>query len=284
MQTRRKFIKSMIAGSAGLYAAGALQSCNMFTQNKLNNIGYITGILGKNLGEKDWKSILSQTAAFGYTEIETGNFLGESAKSFLNFCNDTGLKPIAGGIGMTDDTDELNRGLDKLNELELQYAINYWPWFVGSPFSLDDCKKSVETLNKNGEICKSRGLTLCWHNHDHEFVPMETGLPFDYMMDNTDSELVKCELDIYWTQKGGADPVQTLKKYPGRYPILHVKDMAPGEEQDFECPGKGIIEWESVFAESTKQNIQHYFVEKDGAVDGLGCLESAAEFLKNIRF
>jgi sugar phosphate isomerase/epimerase len=285
MHTRRKFVKTMAIGAAGVYAANSMFACVVEARRKLANIGYITGILGRNLGERDWQSMFKATAEYGYTEIETGNYLGDSAASFLSYCNEIGLKPIAGGMGFSDDPEKINEALDRLNSLELKYSISYWPWTGGAPFTLDDCKKSVEVLNKMGEMSKSRGLTFCWHNHDHEFVVMENGkTPFDYLMQHTDPALVKCELDIYWTQQGGADPVETLKKYKGRYPILHVKDMAPGEEQDFACPGDGIIDWPAVFSESADQGIKHYFVERDNAEDGLACLRSSAEYLLNLRF
>jgi sugar phosphate isomerase/epimerase len=285
MHTRRDFVKTMAMGAAAIYSANALAACKSLTSSKLQNIGYITGILGRNLGEKDWQSMYRQTAEMGYTEIETGNFLGESASSFLAFCKEIGLKPIAGGMNFSDDPDKINESLDKLNALNLQYSISYWPWTGGTPFKLDDCKKSVDVLNKMGEMSKSRGLTLCWHNHDNEFFAMENGeTPFNYLMDNTDPELVKCELDIYWTQKGGVDPIEILKKYSGRYPILHVKDMAPGEEQDFACPGEGIIDWPAVFTESESQGTKHYFVERDNEVDGIRCLRVSAEYLKELRF
>jgi len=113
---------------------------------------------------------------------------------------------------------------------------------------------------------------------------METGLPFDFLMNNTDSSLVKCELDIYWAKKGGADPLEMLKKYSGRYPILHVKDMAPGSAMDFECPGNGIIDFPALFKEAEKQSIRHYMVERDNAPDGMACLRSSGEYLHNLTF
>lgn len=284
MQTRRKFIQSVAAGAVGIYAANILMACSQARQRKLDSIGYITGILGRNLGEKDWQSMFRQTAEMGYSEIETGNYLGDSPQSFIAFCREIGLKPIAGGIGLSDNPETIMQSIDRLNAIEVKYAVSYWPWFVGAPFSLEDCKRSADALNKMGEICRSNGLTLCWHNHEHEFVSMEEGLPFDYLMENTDPDLVKCQLDIYWVKKGGADPLAVLKQYSGRYPILHVKDMAPGEEQDFECPGLGIIDWPSIFNESLDQDIQHYIVERDGAEDGLACLKASAEFLKTLRF
>ena len=113
---------------------------------------------------------------------------------------------------------------------------------------------------------------------------MEEGLPFHYLMAHTDENLVKCEMDIYWVAKGGAKPLDMLKQYAGRIPILHVKDMAAGEAQDFACPGSGIIDFPSIFAEAYRQGIKHYFVERDNVADGLACLQSSSEYLKNLRF
>jgi sugar phosphate isomerase/epimerase len=103
-------------------------------------------------------------------------------------------------------------------------------------------------------------------------------------MNHTDKNLVKCEMDIYWVKKGGADPVKMLQKYRNRYPILHIKDMASGPEMDFACPGSGIIDFPSVFSEAAVQGIEHYFVERDNVINGMECLKSSADYLKNIIF
>jgi sugar phosphate isomerase/epimerase len=281
MITRRKFI----TGSAALAIAATLAP-DIFaaiSSKKLGRIGFIEGIIDKEL-KGDWKAVLRQTVKYGYSEIEIGRFMGESAKTFLKDCGEIGIKPIAGGAVFSKDMSEVNKSLDKLNELDLKYAVLYWPWLVGGPFKLEDCKITSDILNKIGEACKKRGLILCWHNHDKEFIPMEEGLPFDWLMNHTDKNLVKCELDIYWVKKGKADPVDFLKKYRDRYPILHIKDMAPGPEMDFACPGSGIIDFPSVFSEAAAQGIEHYFVERDNVINGMECLKSSADYLKNIIF
>lgn len=282
MITRRSFLTTSATAAASLLVLNQ-QLLASPGKNKLKKIGYISGIIGKELNG-DWKSTLKQTVDFGFTEIETGKYLGDSAAGFLAYCKEIGIKPIAGGISFTDKEDELKKKLDGLAELNLKYAVNYWPWLTGGPFKLEDCKKSVELLNNLGEACKKRGLTLCWHNHDKEFIAMEEGLPFDYLMAHTDKNLVKCEMDLYWVAKGGADPLAMLKKYAGRIPILHVKDMAPGDAKDFECPGSGIIDFPSIFREAVKQRIEHYFVERDNVIDGMACLKSSGAYLKNLKF
>lgn len=281
MTSRRSFISTVTVAAVSLMISRDLLAAP--AKGKLKKFGFISGIIGKELAG-DWKKILKQTVEFGFTELETGKYLGDSASSFLTYCKEIGIKPVAGGITFTEKEDELKKKLDSLAELNMKYAVNYWPWLTGGPFTLDDCKKSAELLNKLGAACKQRGLKLCWHNHNKEFIAMEKGLPFDYLMENTDKDLVECELDLYWVTKGGADPLALLKKYSGRYPILHVKDMAPGPAQDFECPGSGIIDFPTIFREAAKQGIEHYFVERDNVPDGMACLRASGTYLKNLEF
>jgi sugar phosphate isomerase/epimerase len=282
MYSRRKFLQMSALSVASFWIMTDLAYASS-NGKKLKKFGFISGIIGKEL-QGDWKAALKQSAKYGFTEIEIGKYLGESSAGFMAFCTSIGLTPAAGGIPFTLDKAELNKSLDNLSELGIRYAVVYWPWTGSGPFMLEDCKKSAETLDKMGEVCKERGMTFSWHNHNKEFLPMEKGLPFDYLMENTDKNLVSCEMDIYWVAKGGADPLQVLKKYAGRIPILHVKDMAPGVDMDFACPGSGIIDFPAVFREAQKQGIEHYFVERDNVVDGLECLRTSGEYLRNLRF
>jgi len=280
MTTRRNFITTSATAAASLLAFNtSLLAASK--GDKLKKIGFISAIIKKELNE-DWKTILKQTVDFGFSEIEIGNYLGDSAQRFLTYCKDIGMTPCAKGMSLTTKEDTLKKELDSINELGIKNAIIYWPWLVGGPFKLEDCKRSANLLNKIGEICRNTGLTLCWHNHNREFIPMEEGLPYDYLMNHTDKDLVKCEMDIYWVAKGGADPLQLLKKYTGRFKILHVKDMAPGPEQDFACPGSGIIHFQPIFKEALNQGIEHFMVELDNCKDGMGCLKSSGNYLRNL--
>jgi len=103
-------------------------------------------------------------------------------------------------------------------------------------------------------------------------------------MKNTDQKTVKTELDIYWVQKGGGNTLECLKKYPGRFDILHVKDMDSTPEKSFACPGSGMIDFRPIFREAWDQGVRHYIVEKDGEQNGIECLQSSANYLKKLRF
>jgi len=281
MITRRKFITGTAAAIA--VASFPFNSLSFQEKKKHKDYGFISGTIGKEL-KGDWKAVLRQAASYGFTEIETGNFMGESADSFLKYLNDIGMKLPAGGFEFKASDDELRKSMNLLKRLKVKYAVVYWPWYTGGPFTTEDCRKSSERLNYLGKVCKDNGLILCWHNHNKEFSPMEEGFPIDYLMNHTDKSLVYCELDLYWVKKGGGDPLEVMKKYPGRFPILHVKDMAPGDATDFECPGSGIIDFSTLFSEADKQGIKHYMVERDNVPDGLACLKSSGEYLRNLTF
>ena len=281
MITRRKFISGTAAALILSPLAGDIFA--VVQGKNLKDFGFISGIIGKEM-KADWKEALKKAASLGYTEIETGNFSGESLEGFLAYLKETGLMLVAGGFEFKSSEEELKKSLELLKKLKARIAVVYWPWFTGGPFSLADCRQSAERLNILGKTCHENGLEFAWHNHDKEFIAMEEGLPFDFLMKNTDPSLVKCELDIYWAAKGGADPVELMKKYAGRYNILHIKDMAPGTTKDFECPGSGIIDFPAVFREADKQGIKHFMVERDNVPDGMACLKSAAEYLKKLSF
>lgn len=281
MTSRRNFLKtSALSAAALLFLKSKGLSSDSPSGNDLK-FGFISGIIGKEL-KGDWQNVLRQTVEFGFSEIETGNFLGESAESFMKFCRETGLTPVAGGVPFTDSKDELNKRLDELSLLGIKYPVVYWPWTGGGPFMLEDCKKSAEKLNKMGDICKSHGKELLWHNHDKEFAMMEEGKPFDYLMAHTDESLVKCELDVFWSAKGGTDAMDCLTKYSGRFRVLHLKDMTGDDRRTFECVGKGIINFPEILKESRKQGIKHYMVEFDNVEDGLDCLRTAGSYLKSL--
>ena len=280
MNTRRNFLKRTVAAVAGTWALQALGQSEK--SRPPFKIGYIGGIVKEELAN-DWRRVLDLTAEYGFTEIEIGSPPGDATvQEFLSHCAEVGIKPVAGGVPMTEDADALRQRLDGLAAMNIEHAVVYWPWFTGEPFSLEDCRTSARVLNEMGEICRERGLTLCWHNHDHEFKPMVEGVPFDYLMKNTDEKLVKCELDVYWAAKGGADPVACLQNYPGRYAILHLKDMTGDDRRDFECVGQGVLDFPSIIEEALNQGVQHYMVERDKIEDGLACLKSSGRYLRSL--
>ena len=281
---RRHFIRQVIlAAAAGIMSPSYL--AGKPAGGKLPAIGFISGIVNNFLKE-DWKGTLAAIADMGYTEMEGGWNLGGSPAEMTAFCKSIGLRPFAGGMGLTQMLDQTGTHIDKALECGNEYLVCYWPWLDGATnITAGQCRQSADILNKLGEMCKKSGIKFCWHNHDKEFLKdTGEGLPFELLMQNTDPELVSVELDIYWVKKGGADPLAMLKKYPGRYSILHVKDMNNEAEKDFACPGTGIIDFGPLFREAIRQGIAHFIVERDGETDGIRSLQNSAQYLTNLSF
>jgi sugar phosphate isomerase/epimerase len=123
-------------------------------------------------------------------------------------------------------------------------------------------KSMPELLDKSGTATKAAGIQFAYHNHDFEFEPMGDSTVLDYFLTNTSKDLVKMEMDLYWISKTGHDPVKYFEKYPKRFPLWHVKDMAPGTKEITEV-GNGTIDFDRIFAAKKKAGLKHWFVEQD---------------------
>ena len=150
------------------------------------------------------------------------------------------------------------------------------------------------TLNRAGEQIRKAGLQLCYHNHGFEFEPLEDGLlPLDVLMSASDPELVKLELDVFWTAISGHDPVVLIRKYSGRVPLLHLKDKAPAAPQvtqemkvsrdAFKEVGSGSLDFKAILAAAQSAGVQHYFVEQDHTPgDPVDSLRKSYSYLRSL--
>jgi sugar phosphate isomerase/epimerase len=131
--------------------------------------------------------------------------------------------------------------------------------------SLDDYRKWAEVFNRVGEICRSNGLRMAYHNHDFEFAPMQGRVPFDILLEATDPSLVDFELDFFWVVTGGRDILDVIRQAPGRMTMSHIKDFdSAGNMVDV---GKGTIDFAAILADPAAAGIQHCFVEHDAPPD-----------------
>jgi sugar phosphate isomerase/epimerase len=161
-------------------------------------------------------------------------------------------------------------------------------------FDAEDYKWMAEVFNKTGEQCQQAGMQFAYHNHNLDFKTFDGETALDQLLHNTDSKLVQLEMDCYWVARAGKDPVDYMKKYAGRIPLLHIKDMKPGltpttdimkgGDHDFTEVGRGSIDWKRIFSAAPEAGVKHYFVEQD-VCDGPP-IESARisfEYLKNLQ-
>ena len=164
-------------------------------------------------------------------------------------------------------------------------------------------KRVAEFFNQTGKSCEASGIQFGYHNHTWEFQPDPNfggKLPYDFLLENTDPHLVMMEMDLCWISVTGHDPVSYFNRFPGRFPLVHVKDVkqmpkvAPGKKDefvdtDFEKremtePGSGVIDWKRIFSHADEAGIKHYFVEHDDPADPFASIAASYKYLSALRF
>lgn len=236
---------------------------------------------------KDPKGVLKQLASFGYSQIESyegpeGMFWGMTNTDFKKYSNDLGLEVIASHIDMYQD---FEKKAAQAAEIGMKYLVHGW---LPPQKSMDDWKVITDKFNECGAICKKHGLKFAFHNHDYTFKAFTGMIPHDFIMNNTDPELVDFEMDIYWVVTGGADPVDYLKKYANRFRLCHIKDRlktAPTENREATCNlGTGAIDFAHILKVAQQNGMQYFIVEQEQYQDSTP-LESAkigADYLKQL--
>jgi sugar phosphate isomerase/epimerase len=141
---------------------------------------------------------------------------------------------------------------------------------IGS--TIEDVAAICTYFNRVGAMCKAQGITFGFHNHANEFRSIDGQIIFDYMVANTTADVVY-EMDVYWVKEGGQDPVAYLKKYPGRFPLLHIKD-------DDIIGASGKIDFAPIFEAAYAQGMKDYYVEVEKyPLPADVCVQKSFDFL-----
>ncbi|GAA3982351.1 TIM barrel protein [Mucilaginibacter dorajii] len=272
MITRRSFIKTSAVLSAGLLAAP-----NLFAYDK-KLIGLQLYTV-RDAMAKDPVAALAKVAKIGYNSVEgatyTGSelFYGMNAKGFASALNQSGLvmpsahyrlgqEQVNGASQMGTILNDWKKAVDDAAAVGLKYMVCAY-LSQAERGDLDHYKKVADMLTVAGQTCKQAGIQLCYHNHDFEFIQDNGQYPYEILLNDTDADLVKMEMDLYWMNKAGQDPIAFFDKYPGRFPLFHMKDMDSTPEKKFTEVGNGVIDFKKILAQSKKAGMKYFFVEQD---------------------
>ncbi len=233
--------------------------------------------------EKNMADTLRQVAAMGYEGVEIGGSFGElDAGSTKRLCDELGLKVIAMHTGV----DALQNGFDQIAEdaliLDTKYVVIA---YSGEEHrSREGALKLAAILNELGAKLNSSGLQLLYHNHDFELVQYDGETMFDILLNNTDSNLLKAEVDSFWVKKGGHDAAQFIGKHKGRVPLVHLKDMTNDARETFAEVGNGKMSWPEIFAAAEDGDVYAYIVEQDdcGERDPMQSIQISIDNLKQM--
>jgi sugar phosphate isomerase/epimerase len=273
MTSRRVFIKSASALSAAVFVKGPMTALATAPV-----IGLQLYTVRDAMGT-DPLGTLQKVAQIGYNSIEnatyTGSekFYGMDAATYKKVLKENGLVANSGHYRLGEEQEkgadvkgtilhDWQRAVDDAATVGLKYMVCAY-LSTNERGDLDHYKKLADIFNKAGETTKKSGIQFCYHNHDFEFQAQNAVFPYDILLEKTDKDNVKMEVDLYWIKKAGQDPLALFQKHPGRFPLWHVKDMSKEADQSFAAVGTGIIDFKTIFQHKAQAGMKFFFVEQD---------------------
>ena len=264
--TRREFLTmtaaALAATSMPTAFAGESKKSGVATPAQVRGVQLYTV---RALMEKSVSATLKAIAGIGYQQVEFAGYFDEKPAELRKILSGEGLSAPAAHVQLPQLRGEIQQHLDAAAEVGHHYVV--LPWIGESERSEDGYRRLADDLNRWGEACRKSGLLMAYHNHEFEFIPSGDFVPYRHLLDSTDPSLVSFELDLFWLRKSGGDPLDYFKKYPGRFPLWHVKDMdAAGNMVDV---GAGVIDFKRVLAAADQSGYRFGFVEHDQPRDPL---------------
>lgn len=281
-QTRRDLLLRSIAVAS---ASSALLAEPL----KKSNLG-VQLYTVRSLLPKDPAGVLKQIKSIGFAEVEATDY-GDATDTWKAL-SQSGLK-LASVHMAAEQLDKPPGDTDvkmaRFKSLGFSYVV--FPYVSPKNRGGADVYKTLAgKLNEAGATAKKHGLQLCYHNHAFEFEEMGGVTPLEILLKGTDKDHLALEMDIFWVTVAGHDPIELLKTYSGRVPLLHVKDKAKGvpaktqynesvPKDAFKEAGNGSIDIPAVLKAADAAGVKHYFVEQDQTPDALASLQQSYSFL-----
>jgi sugar phosphate isomerase/epimerase len=237
---------------------------------------------------RDMPGTLRRIAEIGYGAVEFAGWGSAPPREIRDVLDAEGIRASGAHVPFVDLE---TRPLQALAEC----AIVGCEWVVVASVSEgwrsgpDQVVRLAEHLNSLGELCRTEGLRLAYHNHDVEFMPLdrsggsdpdEPATVWTMLMDETSAELVDMELDLYWAAFAGRESDQVLRAGGDRIRLLHMKDMAADEARSDAPVGEGSLPWPAVLEAAEEARVDWYIVEQDDPKDAFGDVERS---LRNLR-
>jgi sugar phosphate isomerase/epimerase len=302
---RRTFIESSIA--TAVVTATANSTWGAASVHHIDRVGLQLYTV-RELMKHDFEGTVAGVAKIGYKEVEFAGYFGKTPQEVRALLDSNGLtspsahhpmQPPANAMAKTSTLEtNLQEIIDGAHIIGQKFLV--CPYLDAKSRTADGYKRLAESCNRVGEQTKKAGIQFCYHNHSFEFEKVEGldgTLPFDYLITQTDPKNVKIEMDLCWITVGGQDPIAYFNKYPGRFPLVHVKDWSkegsdPGGNEGavghavtghIANVGSGSIDWKDIFAHSGKAGIEHYLVENDEA-KSLADPKASYDYLSKLQF
>lgn len=257
LYSRRKFLSTTTVAGSAL----AISSQLAFSNIKEQALGIQLYTFRDQMQSNPLKT-LEEIASLGIKKIESarsekGHYYGLKPREMQIACASLGMQLVSGHV-------LLDAAFDRTLEeaMEAQQAFLICSSLPTKGQTVDNYKRVAEAFNKAGEKCRAAGIRFGYHNHEYEFESKNGIVLFDVIMDETDPYLVNMELDLGWVIIAKKNPLDYFKKYPGRFPLWHLKDMDIVKKQSTEF-GKGGLNIPEMLAHQKDSGLEHIFIEQE---------------------
>ena len=275
MTSRRTFLQtltgSLLGAAAAPIAAAPRQTAPPLEHPLKGELGLQLYSLRHLFKKGDVAGTLQLIRRWGFTNVEAGNY-GPSLAEFADMLRRAGLKAVGTGTDYKRLAGDVPGIIADARTLGATYVMCAWIPH-DTRFAVADAEKAVPVFNDAGKQMRAAGLRFCYHVHGYEFQKGPDGTLFDTIARRTDPEAVAFEMDVFWVVRGGGDPVDLFRKYPGRFPLTHLKDMLKGTAvgdptghapDETSVPlGQGTIDWASVLRAANQAGVEHHFIEDE---------------------
>lgn len=285
--TRRAFALAGLA--AGLAAAGgARAAAQPFFRRHDLPIGLQLYTLGDSVG-RDLDGVLGRVSAIGYKTVECTGFFGRTPKQLRQSLDAAGLAcpSVHNVLARDEDFASAAEAAPILGFQRVVLPIFGFPQGVtlrpqpgetakdvigriGQQMTADNWKRQAARLNEGGERLRKLGLRIGYHNHNVEFAPLPEGRTgLEILLAETDPALVTFELDVGWVAAAGRDPIELLKRHPGRFELMHVKDIKASTKPNFALQqdpaevGSGALDWKRLLPAGYAAGVRWFYVEQE---------------------
>ncbi len=227
---------------------------------------------------------LARIASLGFKEVEFAGYYGRTGAQIRDTLKANGLTSPSTHVSL----DQI-RSPDFAGFVETAATIGHkWinlAWLTPADRgSADKYLSHADALLAAQAIAQRAGITIGYHNHEFEFDPLGGTDGYEILLERTKGSGIQFEMDLYWMSVAGKDPISYWTRFPGQFPMVHVKDWAGAPGNEMRPVGQGAINWASLFEKRTLGGVKHFYVEHDNPADPWASLTTSVAYLKQLRF
>lgn len=234
----------------------------------------------RDLMAEDFFGTLERVKALGLNYCELAGLGGNSPETIKAELDRIGLQAMGAHAGFDWSSDSVDSLIHEAKTIGYTYVI--LPW-IGKEHYQDGWKNVAEMVIPRAEKLHAAGLKFLYHNHDFEFAKEADGTPgYDVFLASTPANLVGIELDTYWVQAAGYNPADYIRRFAGRVPSVHLKDMSAGDKPTYVPGGEGILDWTEILAAANEAGSEYGVIELDVCPrEPMECVEASVRFFRS---